>query len=279
MGAQDDLNKHSQRLIDNGLKNVKRTFDNSKVSDHYAIIPTGKIPPSGLSSDAAKLYDLIARQFLASFHPEAIWKVEKRIATKQGQNFAKESRSLSTPGWRAVRPKKQNLPEGWGVLPSNPGPATMTSHDFKEEKTKPPGRLKEAGLLRLMEHAGKKIDDEELAAAMKGKGLGTPATRADTIEKLISREFIGRGRGGSLRATPHGIKMIDILRKIPVEWITSAELTGDMESKLDGVQRGTNQRETYMSEIQDRVQEMVDRIRDHDRSKLYAEQESLGACP
>ena len=109
--------------------------------------------------------------------------------------------------------------------------------------------------------------------------MGTPATRADTIEKLISREFIGRGRGGSLRATPHGIKMFDILRKIPVEWITSAELTGDMESKLDGVQRGTNQRETYMSEIQDRVQEMVDRIRDHDRSKLYAEQESLGACP
>ena len=114
---------------------------------------------------------------------------------------------------------------------------------------------------------------------MKGKGLGTPATRAETIEKLISREFIGRGKGGSLRATPHGIKMIDILRRIPVNWITSAELTGDMESKLDGVQRGTNQRDSYMSEIRDKVQEMVDRIRDHDRSKLYETQESLGACP
>ena len=172
LGAQDKLNEHSKRLVDNGLKNVKRNFDNSKVSDHYAIIPTGKIPSGGLSADAAKLYDLIARQFLASFHPESVWKVEKRTATKQNQNFIKEARSLSTPGWRAVRPKKQDLPDGWGKLPKNPCAATLTSHEFKEEKTKPPGRLKEAGLLRLMEHAGKKIDDEELAAAMKGKGLG-----------------------------------------------------------------------------------------------------------
>ncbi len=279
LGAQEKLNSHSQRLVDDGLKNVKRNFDNAKVSDHYAIIPTGKIPPGGLSSDAAKLYDLIARQFLASFHPESTWKVEKRIATKQNQNFIKEARSLTIPGWRAVRPKKQELPEGWGKLPSNPADAILASHEFKEEKTKPPGRLKEAGLLRLMEHAGKKIEDEELAAAMKGKGLGTPATRAETIEKLISREFIGRGKNGSLRATPHGIKMIDILRRIPVDWITSAELTGDMESKLDGVQRGTNQRESYMSEIRERVQELVDRIRDHDRSKLYESQEPLGSCP
>ena len=279
LGAQDKLNPHSQRLVDEGLKNVKRNFDDAKVSDHYAIIPTGKIPPGGLSSDASKLYDLIARQFLASFHPESVWKVEKRVASKQGQNFVKEARSLSTPGWRAVRPKKQDLPDGWGKLPTNPTNAELKSHEFKEQKTKPPGRLKEAGLLRLMEHAGKKIDDEELAAAMKGKGLGTPATRAETIEKLITREFIGRGKGGSLRATPHGIKLIDILRRIPVEWITSAELTGDMESKLDGVQRGTNQRSLYMDEIKDRVQELVDRIRDHDRSQLYENEESIGACP
>ena len=279
LGAQDKLNEHSQRLIDNGLKNVKRNFDNKKVSDHYAIIPTGKLPPSGLSSDAAKLYELISRQFLASFHPESVWKVEKRTATKQGQNFIKEARSLSIPGWRAVRPKKQDLPEGWGKLPSNPCPSQLVAHEFKEEKTKPPGRLKEAGLLRLMEHAGKKIDDEELAGAMKGKGLGTPATRAETIEKLITREFIGRGKGGSLRATAHGIKMIDILRRIPIEWITSAELTGDMESKLDGVQRGTNQRDAYMSEIRSRVQELVDKIRDHDRSELYSKNEPVGPCP
>ena len=279
LGAQDKLNEHSKRLVDNGLKNVKRNFDNKKVSDHYAIIPTGKIPPSGLSSDAAKLYELIARQFLASFHPESVWKVEKRVVTKKGQNFIREARSLSTPGWRSVRPKKQELPEGWGKLPSNPCLSKLVAHEFKEQKTKPPGRLKEAGLLRLMEHAGKKIDDEELAAAMKGKGLGTPATRAETIEKLITREFIGRGKGGSLRATAHGIKMIDILRKIPIEWITSAELTGDMESKLDGVQRGQYQRDAYMSDIRSRVQDLVDKIREHDRGELYSRSEPVGSCP
>ena len=161
LGAQDNLAPHSKRLVDNGLSNAKRNFDNSKVSDHFAIIPTGKIPPENMSADAKKLYDLVARQFLASFHPESVWKVEKRIATKQNQNFVKEGRSLTTPGWRAVRPKKQDLPAGWGALSANPSAATLDSHEFKEEKTKPTGRLKEAGLLRLMEHAGKKFEDEE----------------------------------------------------------------------------------------------------------------------
>ena len=110
-----------------------------------------------------------------------------------------------------------------------------------------------------MEHAGKKIDDEELAAAMKGKGLGTPATRAETIEKLITRIYWER-KGGSLRATAHGIKMIDILRRIPIEWITSAELTGDMEAKLDGVQRGTNRRDAYMSEIRNASKNLLTKL-------------------
>ena len=279
LGAQPKLEEHSLRLIDQGLANVDRNFDNSKVSDHFAIIPTGKLPDSGLNADAKKLYDLIARQFLASFHNEAVWEVQKRTATKQNQDWIKEARHLTTPGWRAVRPKKQSLPDGWNVLPSNPCDADLVASEFKEEKTKPTGRLKEAGLLRLMEHAGKKIDDDDLAAAMKGKGLGTPATRADTIEKLLSRTYIERGKGGSLRATAHGIRIIDILRRIPVSWITSAELTGDMESKLASVQKGEFQRESYMSRIKEMVQEMVDGIRDHDRSKLYESELPVGTCP
>ena len=115
-----------------------------------------------------------------------------------------------------------------GQVTTNPCPSQLVATNSKKKKQSH-RQAQRAGLLRLMEHAGKKIDDEELAAAMKGKGLGTPATRAETIEKLITREFIGRGKGGSLRATAHGIKMIDILRRIPIEWITSAELTGDME--------------------------------------------------
>ena len=279
LGAQDSLNEHSQRLIDNGLSNSSRNFDNSKVSDHFAIIPTGTLPNENLSADAIKLYDLICRQFLASFHPAATWIVEKRISTKGGQSFFKEGEKIDVMGWRAVRTKNSNLPENWNSLPGNPCTAVADSHKFDEEMTKPIGRLKEAGLLRLMEHAGKKIDDEELAAAMKNKGLGTPATRADTIEKLISREFIERNRGGSIRATPHGIKLIEVLRRIPIEWITSAELTGDMESKLSFVQNGKFKREEYMENISKLVQELVDGIREHDRSELFSDEESIGGCP
>ncbi|MED5567643.1 MAG: topoisomerase C-terminal repeat-containing protein, partial [Candidatus Thermoplasmatota archaeon] len=140
-------------------------------------------------------------------------------------------------------------------------------------------RLKEASLLQLMEHAGKHIDDDELADAMKEKGLGTPATRADTIEKLLNRNYIRRSRNGTISAAPHGIRMIDVLRRIPVEWITSPELTGDMEASLLAVQRGEETMEAYMEKIIQQTKSMVERIRDHDRNTLYLEEPSLGSCP
>ena len=117
-----------------------------------------------------------------------------------------------------------------------------------------------------MEHAGKHIEDDELADAMKEKGLGTPATRADTIEKLLNRKYIRRSRNGTISAAPHGIRMIDVLRRIPVEWITSPELTGDMEASLLAVQRGEEPMDTYMQKIILQTQTMVDRIREHDRN-------------
>ena len=279
LGAQDKLQPHSERLKKDGLKNVSRNFDDSKVSDHYAIIPTGKLPQGNLSGDAEKLYDLICRQFLASFHPPAIWDVQTRIATKDNHDFKKEVRILKESGWREVKPKSNNIPEKWNSLENNPAETEAVEHRFKEELTKPTNRLKEAKLLSLMEHAGRSIDDEEMAEAMKGKGLGTPATRADTIEKLISRNFIQRARSGSLRATPGGIKLIELLRAIPVEWITSPELTGDMEAKLSSVQNGDFSRQQYMEIIYDKAQEMVERIKNHDRSDLFNNNESIGNCP
>ena len=279
LGAQKEYSEHTKRLKDNGLQNVKKIFDDSKVSDHYAIIPTGKLPQGNLNSRASKLYDLICRQFLASFHPKAVWDVQTRIASKQGQNFYKEVRIIKDAGWRAVRPKSNKIPENWENLPTPPCEGHIDHHQFKEEKTKPPARLKEARLLSLMENAGKAIDDEELAQAMKGKGLGTPATRADTIEKLLSRGFIQRAKSGSLRATPGGIKLIEILRGIPVEWITSAELTGDMESKLSSVQKGQYTRNEYMNLIKTYAEELVSKIKNHDRNELFNDKESVGNCP
>ena len=279
IGAQGDYSEHVKRLQADGLSNAKRNFNNAKVSDHYAIVPTGQTPPNNFGGDHAKLYDLITRNFLASWHPVAEWTVTKRITTKSGHQFLKEVEALATSGWRAVVPKKDKVPEGWGQLPSNPCDATLDSHEFSEEMSKPKNRLKEASLLQLMEHAGKHIDDDELADAMKEKGLGTPATRADTIEKLLNRNYIRRSRNGTISAAPHGIRMIDVLRRIPVEWITSPELTGDMEASLLAVQRGEETMGAYMEKIIQQTKTMVDRIRDHDRNTLYLEEPSLGSCP
>lgn len=279
LGGQSTYTEHVKRLQSEGLSNSKRNFNNSKVSDHYAIIPTGQQPPGNFGGDHAKLYDMVVRNFLASWHPPSEWTVTKRIAKKTGHQFIKEVEQIASPGWRAVVPKKDKVPEGWGSLPSNPCATALDSHEFSEELSKPKNRLKEASLLQLMEHAGKHIEDDDLADAMKEKGLGTPATRADTIEKLLNRKYIRRSRNGTISAAPHGIRMIDVLRRIPVEWITSPELTGDMEASLLAVQRGEEPMDTYMQKIIDQTQTMVERIRDHDRNTLYLSEPSLGPCP
>jgi len=232
-----------------------------------------------MSDDHAKLYDLIVRNFLASWYSEAVWNVAKREAKIENESFFKEVRTILTPGWREVQPKKSDAPEGWGNLSSNPCDGKMTSFEFKEEKSKPKGRLKEAGLLRLMEHAGRKLESEEMAEAMKEKGLGTPATRAETIEKLIDRDYIRRAKAGTISATPHGIRIIDILRRIPVEWITSAKLTGEMEASLIDVQRGTTSKKEFMDNIIEKTTSLVEKIRDHDRSLLYQDDMPIGSCP
>jgi len=279
LGAQEKYTKFSKNLTENGLKHVNRNFNDKKVSDHFAIIPTGKIPDMDMSEDHKKLYDLIVRNFISSWYPEAVWNVEKRIASIQNESFHKEVRTITTPGWREVQPKKSDAPEGWGALKSTPCEGLMTAHEFKEEKSKPKGRLKEAGLLRLMEHAGRKLESEEMAEAMKEKGLGTPATRAETIEKLIDRDYIRRAKAGTISATAHGIRIIDTLRRIPVEWITSAELTGEMEASLIDVQKGNTTKKEFMDAIVEKTTSLVERIRDHDRSTLYQDDSPLGKCP
>ena len=130
-----------------------------------------------------------------------------------------------------------------------------------------------------MEHAGKKLDSDEMAEAMKDKGLGTPATRAETIEKLIDRDYIRRAKAGTISATPHGIRIIDVLRRIPVEWITSAELTGEMEASLLQVQKGKKSKKDFMDGIIEKTTSLVEKIRDHDRSTLYENDSSIGKCP
>lgn len=279
LGSVASYREHSDRLKSDGLKNAGRNFNNSKVSDHYAIIPTGVLPPGNLAGDHQKLYDLIVRNFLASWHPNSQWEVTKRIVQKDGHEFVKESEEIKLPGWRAVIPKKNNVPEGWGTIPSDDNTADLDDHEFTEEKSKPKNRLKEASLLQLMENAGRHVEDDEFAEAMKDKGLGTPATRADTIEKLIDRNYIRRSRNGTISGTAHGIRMIEVLRRIPVDWITSPELTGEMESSLLAVQRGEESMDIYMAKVIEQTTEMVVKIREHDRATLYLNDEPIGSCP
>ena len=279
LGELDEMKGFVESLNKNGLQNVSRNFNDAKVSDHFAIIPTGKLPTNGLSKDEQRLYNMIVRNFIASWYGESVIEKQKRTANLGGEIFNKEAQQYSTLGWREVVPKNLSLPDGWGNISTDDPLASISSHEWSEEKSKPPTRIKEARLLSLMEKAGKDIEDEDLADAMAGKGLGTPATRADTIEKLLSRGYISRQQSGALNATPHGIRIIEILRRIPVEWITSAELTGEMEAALTAVQKGELEASEYMDSIIQQTTDLVTRVRDHDRSQLFVNDDSIGQCP
>jgi len=279
LGSLDDMKGFIESINKNGLQNVSRNFNDAKVSDHFAIIPTGKLPSGTLTKDEKRLYNMIVRNFIASWYGESVIEKQKRTADLGGEIFNKEAQQYTTHGWREVVPKNLSHPEGWGTVSSDDPHASISSHEWSEEKSKPPARIKEARLLSLMEKAGKDIEDEDLAEAMAGKGLGTPATRADTIEKLLSRGYISRQQSGALNATPHGIRIIEILRRIPVEWITSPELTGEMESALTSVQRGEMEASKYMDSVIKQTTDLVTRVRDHDRSQLFSNDNSIGKCP
>ena len=278
LGGIEAYTTHVNRLQHEGLRNTERNFNDAKVSDHYAIVPTGILPSEALPADHAKLFDLIARRFLASWSDRSTWRVETRTATAGTQDFVKSVEHLVDPGFRHIETKKENIPEQWGKVPSGTE-GSLDDVTFHEEMSKPPSRLKEARLLTLMENAGRQIEDDEFSEALKDTGLGTPATRAETIEKLISRNYIRRARSGQISATAIGMRLIDMLRRIGVDWITSPELTGEMEHRLLQVQRGEVERTAYMNEIVERTTTMVHRIKDHDRSILYAEEEDIGVCP
>ena len=280
IAEQSEYSELANRISENGLKNSKRNFNSSKVRDHFAIIPNGNAPPKSLSGDHKKLYDLIVRNFLASWYDNSEWKVTKRIANVENQLFIKEVEEIETLGWREVIPKKNSIPEGWGILPDNPCKASLVSYEFIEEMSKPPNRLTERSLLSLMESAGKNIEDGEIADLMKDKGLGTPATRSSIIDNLVEqRKYLRRSRNGSISVSSQGIRIIDILRRIPVEWITSPELTGQMEYSLQSVQNGDYSVDQYINQIVKQTTEMVENIREYDRNELYKKEPPIGDCP
>jgi len=279
-----DYARGAQSLQENGLQNEQRSFNDAGVSDHFAIIPTGTLPEQELTGDDKRVFDLVVRRFLGAFFPPALWERVERFTEVAGQRFQTKARSLTEAGWRAVLPAGSDE-DSTLLAPLVPGEsevsgigARVTEVERKDEETKPPPRISEARLLSLMENAGKQIDDEDLAAVLHEKGIGTPATRAEIFENLIRKGYVVR-QGKGLRPTVKGIRLIDSLRRVDIDRLASPELTGELEQHLLEVERGDRSPERFMDEVTAYAVEVVDRAKTFEYEELYADAKELGPCP
>ena len=282
------LAPHALTALNNGyIKPSKRIFDNTKVSDHFAIIPTLQAP-SGLSEAEQKLYDLVVRRFMAVFFPSAEYMVTTRISTAAGHSFKTEGKVLVKPGWLAIYGKEaadevddaKEGDKGQNLVAVAPGEQVgVGSVESKPLKTRPPARYSEATLLGAMEGAGKMVDDDELREAMQEKGLGTPATRAAIIEGLINEKYILRD-GREMIPTAKAFQLMTLLRGLGVEELSKPELTGDWEYKLSQMEHGKLSREDFMRQIADMTERIVKKAKEYDRDTIPGDYATLSTpCP
>ena len=282
------LAPHALVALNNGyIKPSKRIFDNAKVSDHFAIIPTLQAP-SGLSEAEQKLYDLVVRRFMSVFFPSAEYLVTTRITKAAGHHFKTEGKVLVKPGWLAIYGKEaaDEVPEpkdgdkGQNLVPVKPGELVgAETVEPKGLKTRPPARYSEATLLGAMEGAGKTIEDDELREAMQEKGLGTPATRAATIEGLIAEKYMLR-EGRELIPTAKAFQLMTLLRGLGVEELSRADLTGEWEHKLAQMELGQLSRESFMAEIASMTERLVNKAKGYDKDTIPGDYATLQApCP
>jgi len=286
--GMNHLAPHALTALNGGyIKPSKRVFDNSKVSDHFAIIPTLQAP-SGLSEAEQKLYDLVVRRFLAVFFPSAEFMVTTRISTVVNHHFKTEGKVLVKPGWMAVYGKEaadeiegaKDGDKGQNLVAVREGETVRTeSAEAKGLKTRPPARYSEATLLGAMEGAGKLVDDDELREAMQEKGLGTPATRAAIIEGLLAEKYMLR-EGREIIPTAKAFQLMTLLRGLEVEELSKPELTGEWEYKLAQMEHGKLSREAFMGEIAAMTERLVKKAKEYDRDTVPGNYATLQApCP
>ncbi|HEY4300188.1 MAG TPA: DNA topoisomerase 3 [Candidatus Didemnitutus sp.] len=270
---QGGLQVHARKALDRGwVQFSKRIFNNAQVSDHFAIIPTPH-EAKHLDEAEAKLYDMIARRFIAAFYPAAEFDVTTRLSVVRGHTFRTEGKVMTDPGWLEVYGKSapenestppMGQPADNGALPAltpeDRSHAKTLSVDLHEETTKPPPRYTEATLLSAMETAGKLLEDEDLAEAMKERGLGTPATRADTIDGLIYQKYIDRNQR-ELVPTGKAEQLIQFLGAVKAEDLTSPAMTGGWEWNLREMEHGRYAREKFMAEIVKETKGIVERVK------------------
>ena len=272
-----------------------RVVADDKVGDHHAIIPTdGPQDLSGIGPDERKIYDLVARRFLAAFHPPAKKEVTSVDTEAAGHLFRSSGTVIVDPGFLAVydmaapvepevasdaepEESSEEAESEKTLLPALAEGETSAIGEVQvlAKETSPPRHFTENSLLQAMETAGKLVDEEELAEAMRDSGLGTPATRAQTIEDLISNRYIER-EGRQLRATPKGLAVIKMLSDLD---ITSPSLTGEWEHRLQKIQEGEESSEAFMRDIRAYTTKIVDWFADKDRDAMKIERREIGPCP
>jgi DNA topoisomerase III len=268
-----------QILKNDWVKPNKRIFNNAKVSDHFAIIPTS-LAPKGLNELEAKLYDMVTKRFLAVFYPAAEFLVTTRITRVEGEPFKSEGKVMVNAGWLAVYGKEAQTDDTPTLAPvqANESVRTITV-EVTANRTKPPARFSEATLLGAMEGAGKLVEDEELREAMSEKGLGTPATRAQTIEGLIYEKYVLRN-GRELQPTAKAFSLMVLLRGLNIPELSSPELTGDWEFKLRRMSRGQLPRHEFMTEIAEVTRTIVEKAKRHESDTVPGDFGSLHVpCP
>jgi DNA topoisomerase-3 len=260
------------------VKPNKKIFDNSKISDHFAIIPTLQAPPKTLSEPEQKLYDLVVRRFLAIFYPSAEFMLTTRITTVSGMNFKTEGKVLVEPGWLAVY-GKSNQDDKELIAVAKDEKVKVDSVNVHSLKTKPPARYSEATLLSAMEGAGKLVEEDEFREAMAEKGLGTPATRASIIEGLLFEKYMVR-EGRELIPTAKAFQLMTLLRGLGIEELTQPALTGGWEFQLSQIEKGLIKRESFMQEIAQMTQRIVKRAKEFDSDTIPGDYITLSTpCP
>lgn len=269
-------------LLQKPLMPTKRFVDNNKVSDHHAIIPTEKpLQLTSLKTEERNLYDLIVRRFIAVLYPPYRYDQTTLITVINGENFYSRGKVVKDQGWRAVTSKSAEkdalnddaLPEQTLTLSKKGDPKQVKGCKINKSKTKPPARYTEATLLTAMESPGKFIEDEELREAMKGSGLGTPATRAEIIEKLLYNNYIER-QGKELVPTSKGTQLI----KLVAPALKTPELTAQWEQRLSNIARGKGSKTDFMADIRQNAMELVKSVID-DTAVYKADNISRTKCP
>jgi DNA topoisomerase-3 len=264
----DELKSCAKWLIENDrIQPIKRVFNTKKVSDHFAIVPTGKLPPASLDDGASKIYQLVLKRFLAIFYPSAEFEITKRITRIEQDAFKTDGKVLVVPGYLSVYGRKPGVAaEKDELVRAKDGEsAEAVVIETIEKETRPPARYTDSTLLSAMETAGKRVDDDELREAMSERGLGTPATRAATIEGLIRQKYLFRNeiRKSELVVSNKGLALSDLLDTIGIKELGSPEMTGEWEYKLKAMEQGELDRETFMKEIKDMTQSIVQQTKDY----------------